>query len=219
MNDKKLLEYGVSRSENIINEAKSAKVEEYLVARGYTYTMRDDSFPSTRLANDNNPFNDDVLVAKNILDFGCGVGRNLPWIYENTEATYYGIDPNQVMLDNFWVVTDKKYKDRTVLMSDFSELPDGLIFDMVVSTFVFQHLGYRSPEDAMNVTDMTQKIMQYTRKGTIWFLLEHEGEESWLDRWFTENDIEPDVFELNYTGLPEMTHRGTAAHLIIWKQT
>ena len=219
MNDKKLLEYGVSRSENIINEAKSAKVEEYLVARGYTYTMRDDSFPPTRLANDDNPFSDAILAAKNILDFGCGVGRNLPWIYENTEATYYGIDPNQIMLDNFWVVIDKKYKDRTVLMSDFSELPDGLIFDMVVSTFVFQHLGYRSPEDAMNVTDMTQKIMQYTRKGTIWFLLEHEGEESWLDRWFTENDIEPDVFELNYTGLPEMTHRGTAAHLIIWKQT
>ena len=222
MSEKKLLEYGVSCSKNIKNEADSAGVEVSKVARGYTYTTRDDQFPSTRLVNDDNPFNDDVLRAKNILDFGCGVGRNLPWIYEHTVATYYGIDPNPVMRDNFWVITDEKYKDRAELMPDFSELvpggPGGLVFDVVVITFVFQHLGYRSPDGAMNITDITQKIMQYTRKGTIWFLLEHEGEEEWLDRWFTENEIEPDVLELNYAGLSEMTHRGNTANLIIWEQ-
>jgi SAM-dependent methyltransferase len=218
MSEKKLLEYGISRSENIKREAEKENVEVSAVARGFTYTMRGDQFPPTRLANDDNPFNEDILKAKTILDFGCGVGRNLPWIYDCTPATYYGIDPNPVMLDNFWVITDERYKDRTVLASDFSELPDGIVFDVVVSVFVFQHLGYRAPDGAMDITDITQKIMQYTKTGTIWFLLEHELEESWLDRWFTENEIEPDVFKLNYRGLPEMTHRGWDAHLVIWKQ-
>ena len=218
MSEKKLLEYGIASSEGIIKHAAKAGVPNSRVARGHTYTMRDDQFPSTRIANKDNPFNDDILAAKNLLEIGCGVGRNLPWICENTKATYYGIDPNQVMLDSFWIITDDKYKDRTVLMLDFSELPDGIVFDVVVSVFVFQYLGYRAPDGAMNITDITQKIMQYTRKGTIWFLLEHEREESWLNRWFDENGIEPDVLKLNYVGLPEMTHRGSDANLVIWKQ-
>ena len=36
---------------------------------------------------------------------------------------YWGIDPNPVMLDSFWEVTDKKYQDRAIIMPDFEQLP------------------------------------------------------------------------------------------------
>ena len=216
---KQLIEYGVANSKNIVDEAKRADVPVEKVARGYTYTTREDEFPPMPLVLPENPFNDEVLAAKTILDLGCGVGRNLPWIYENTEAMYYGLDPNQVMLDNFWAVTNATYTNRTTLMKDFTHIPSDMIFDVVVSTYVFQHLGYsKTPKGGMNPTDITQEIMKYTREGTIWILLEHEREESWMDKWFEENNITPDVFELNWSGIEELTHRGNDAHLVIWRQ-
>ena len=84
MSERKLREYGIACSDKIKAESKDKEVELSRVARGYTYTMRDKSFPPTRLAFDDNPFSDDILAAKNILDFGCGVGRNLPWVSETT---------------------------------------------------------------------------------------------------------------------------------------
>lgn len=213
-----LKEFGVSKSENILAEAKGSGVDVRAVARGYTYTTRDDEFPPTPLTFEGNPFNDEILAAKNILDFGCGVGRNLPWIAENTDAIYYGLDPNPVMLEQFWHVTDQKYGNMAFLLKSFEDVPKDVVFDVVVSTYVFQHIGYRTPDDVMNSTDLTQEIMKHTRKGTIWFLLEHEQEESWLDRWFTENKIKPDFFELNWSKMPELTHRGIDAHLVMFKE-
>ena len=199
-------------------EAERVGVSVTAVARGYTYTTRDDGFPPTPLTFEGNPFNDEILAAKNILDFGCGVGRNLPWIAENTNAMYYGLDPNPVMLEEFWNVTDQKYGNMAFLLKSFEEIPKSMVFDVVVSTYVMQHLGYRPPKGTMDVTDLTQEIMKHTRKGTIWFLLEHEKEEIWFDRWFTENNIEPDFFELNWSRMEELTHRGTDAHLVIFKE-
>ena len=225
MTEKILQEYGIATSNRILSEIgkrshdlNGVEITVTRIARGLTYTMKDDGFPPTDLACDN-PFADDVLAAKSILDFGCGVGRNLPWIADNTEARYFGVDPNPVMLESFWEVSDTKYEDRVWLAPALDDIPEDTVFDVVVSTFVMQHLGYRSPEGVMNVTDMTQEIMKHTREGTIWFLLEHDREESgWVQRWFDENDIEPDVFIVNYIGQPDLLHRGSDAHLIIWRQ-
>lgn len=218
--EKTLQEYGVAQSSNIIGEATRRDMDVHRLARGYTYTTRDDGFPPTNLACEENPFQNQVYNAANILDFGCGVGRNLPWIAENTDAIYYGLDPNTVMLENFWKVIDQKYTNMAFLLKSFEDIPEGMFFDVVVSTFVMQHLGYhKTPEGAMNLTDMAKKIMKHTRKGTIWFLLEHTQEErGWLYQWLHENDIQPDVLTLNYRGLPELLDRGADAHLIIWRQ-
>lgn len=218
MSEKKLVEFGISSSSNIIAEATKVNKETSDMARSFTYTTRDNGFPPTNLGCAVNPFTRDILNAKNILDFGCGVGRNLPWIAENTDAMYYGLDPNRVMIENFWKVTDRKYEKKAVLLASFEEIPEGMIFDVVVSTMVMQHLGYRAPDGAMDVTDMTQRIMEHTREGTIWFVYEHEREEHWIARWLDENNISPDVFELNYTGMPELLHRGSDSHLVIWRE-
>lgn len=187
-------------------------------ARGNTYTTSADEYPPTRLVIPENPFNADVLSAKTVIDFGCGTGRNLPWVMENTAAHYVGIEPNPSMRDYFWEVQDHKYKDRVSVISDFSEYTFDAA-DVIISTFVLMHLGYRAPHGVMNITDITQELIKLGKEGTVWVMFEHEREERWQDRWFYENNVSPDVYIKSYRGWPELLHRGLDHNLIIWKQT
>ena len=157
------------------------------LAKGDTYTQLDGGFPPTNLACNENPFKEELLTAKYILDFGCGVGRNLPWIMNNTNAIYIGLDPNTTMTQFFWEIQEKQgydinnWKDRVILVNDFNQIPEGAKFDYVVSTFVLQHLGYRYDHPTtMNLTDITQTIKKHSNKEAIWFALEHDSEEDCL---------------------------------------
>lgn len=199
-------------------------------ARGDTYTARDGSFPTTNLACDENPYKDELSTAENILDFGCGVGRNLPWIMKNTSAHYWGIDPNDAMRGYFWDVQEhegnpvEEWKPRVTLVKSFDELPEDLRFDYVVSTFVLQHLGYRFDRPGrMNLTDIGLEILTRLKEGGIFWALEHDSEERWIERWLKETGIELDVYIRTYKGLEELTHRDHAAprganHLMIFKK-
>jgi len=161
-------------------------------AQAYTYTsdwdsnnplgVGEDMWPPTPLIFEENPVNDYILQSKNILDLGCGCGRNLPWIMENTTANYYGLDPNKSMLDHF-VIKNPEWKSRVNYSTSIEDFND-VIFDVVVSTFVFMHIGYRPEPHQMNVQDITEMVMNNTRTGTIWFLFEHTNEErDWFDKW------------------------------------
>jgi len=197
-------------------------------ARGYTYTDNLGGFPTTNLACLENPFIEQLNSAKYILDFGCGVGRNLPWIMNHTSAHYVGIDPNKDMLKYFWPVQEAEghdilhWKDRVNLFSSFDEISSDIKFDYVVSTFVMQHLGYRfSTDKKMNLTDITNQILTMVNDGCIFWLLEHDSEEKWIDRWLEETNIKLDVYIRTYKGLKELTHRDHATtdgnHLMIFK--
>jgi len=192
------------------------------LAKGDTYTRLDGSFPPTNLACDENPYKDKLKTSKYILDFGCGVGRNIPWIMENTTATYIGLDPNTTMTKFIWDIQDKKWKDRVIICNNFDEIPNNITFDYVISTFVLQHLGYRYGNPSMNLTDMTQAWLSKSRPGTVFFHIEHDSEEDWIGRWKEENNIEFDVYIRSFKGLPELTDRDETApngghHLMIWK--
>lgn len=217
----KLIKFGVaSKDYETIDEA-----------RGDTYTARDNSFPSTRLNCDENPLRDRLKDANYILDFGCGVGRNLKWIMENTTAIYIGLDPNESMLKHFWDVQINEgynvdvWKDRVRLVSDFDEIPTDIKFDYVVSTFVLQHLGYRiNPNGGMDIDDITKSILSRMQIGGVFFAIEHDSEEPWIDRWLNTNNITPVQYIRSYQGLPELTHRDHVApngghHLIIFEYT
>ncbi len=204
--EKKLEMFGVA--------ARDYKDKEEAI--GYTYTTRTGENISTNLTPAENPFSEQILSSKNILDVGCGIGRNLKWIMENTNSHYHGIDPNESMLRFFWEVQDQKWKDRVTLHKDFSTFTN-VKFDTVVITFVFQHIGYRPSESQMNIDDITNEIKKYTTGETVWFLFEHQGEEPWISKWLKNNKIEPHVFIENYGGLEELTHRGNH-NLIIGKK-
>jgi 2-polyprenyl-3-methyl-5-hydroxy-6-metoxy-1,4-benzoquinol methylase len=200
------------------------------LAKGDTYTRLDGSFPPTNLACKENPFSDQLKDAKYILDFGCGVGRNLPWIMENTNAIYVGLDPNTSMIQYFWEVqTEQGYnieswKNKVQLYNDFSEIPSDINFDYIVTTFVLQHLGYRYINvNTMNLDHITQALISRLNTGGIWFLIEHDSEENWISRWTNNNNIDLDIYIRSYKGIPELCDRDNTApngghHLMIWKK-
>jgi len=186
-------------------------------AIGNTYTRRDGSHPSTPLMFPDNPFNDNIEVAKNILDLGCGVGRNLEWIMTHTKANYIGLEPNPSMRRFFWEKQDTKWKDRVKLCADFSELDPNVKFDAVVCTFVFQHIGSRVHPEVMNIADITKKVFEYSHPDCVWIMYEHEKEEYWISSWLKECAITPSVIMGEYCGIEELTHRGSHTLIIFNK--
>lgn len=199
---------------------------EKVTARGYTYTTKDDRLFSTPLIFPGNPYNEDVKNAKVILDVGCGVGRNLEWVMENTNAVYIGLDPNSSMIKYFWECNEKYRYDsskRIFLVRDFDELAwstkeNNLSeIDVVICTFVFQHIGFRPTESQMNISDITQEATKYCRDGAVWVMYEHDGEENWIQRWMDDLPRKTiGTYIRDYAGIPELTHRGLH-HLIVWK--
>jgi cyclopropane fatty-acyl-phospholipid synthase-like methyltransferase len=189
-------------------------------AASHTYMTRDAQLVPTPLIFGDNPYNKDVEKASIILDLGCGIGRNLPWIMANTSASYIGLDPHPDMHKYFWDVQDEKWKDRVTLVKDFTELAtalDGKAIDVVVCTFVFQHIGFRPPEGQMNIADITVETRKLTTPSAVWIMYEHDGEEDWIGRWITETGVFPQVYMRNYDRIPELSHRGNH-HLILWKE-
>ena len=197
-------------------------------AKGDTYTRLDGSFPPTNLACAENPFVTELQSAKFILDFGCGVGRNLPWIMENTDAVYIGLDPNTNMTDYFWEVQNERgyskedWEGRVFVFNEFEEIPTSVKFDYVVSTFVLQHLGYRyEVPEGLNITGITRSVKEKCNPGAVWFALEHDSEEDWIPTWIEECDITFETCIRSYKGLPELTDRDHTAngghHLMIFK--
>lgn len=234
LTDKEVLEHISNVLEGKFKYLKMFGVagKEYPVAefaRGDTYTTRDGKFPPTNIACTENPYKEEVYSSKYILDFGCGVGRNLPWIMNNTNAHYVGLDPNKSMTKFFWEVQEKeghdieKWKSRVTLINEFSELPDTIKFDYVITTFVLQHLGYRhNLKDGFNLTEITQNIFSRMKDGAIFFSIDHDSEENWIPRWISECNINLDVYIRSYKGLPELTDRDFTApngghHLMIFK--
>ena len=219
INNKQLTPYGVS-----IYNYENAKE-----AMGFTYTTSDGNCPPTPFFFDSNPFKNEMKSAKNILEIGCGIGRNLSILMENTNAHYWGLDPNKKMVKYFWEIQDPKWKDRVTICNDFNEFPADLKFDVVISTFVMQHIGFRPPADQMNVLDISKMVMNFTQNGTIWFVFEHEREEQWQQKWLDELEIIPEYyfkpggnpFGGGTIASPEfenMTHRGNDNNIIIFKE-
>lgn len=199
-------------------------------ARGNTYTTRLNEYPSTNMACYDNPFKEQLKSAKYILDFGCGVGRNLQWIMENTTANYVGLDPNTNMTQFFWDVQRmdrgdvEHWKERVTVVNEFSEIDSNIKFDYVITTFVLQHLGYRyNVEDGYNLTEITKNILSRMNMNAVFFAIEHDSEEPWIDKWLQECDINLDVYIRSYKGLLELTDRDHTApngghHLMIFRK-
>jgi cyclopropane fatty-acyl-phospholipid synthase-like methyltransferase len=196
-------------------------------AAGDTYTDKDGSLVVAPFAFPANPYSQEVLNASNIFEIGTGVGRNIRWIMENTKANYFGVEPNPNMYKYIWNFVDSKYKDRCYISQTFDSIINSVKYDVVISTFVFQHIGYMPDEhepNTENVSDITNHIRKNTKLGTIWILYEHDSEDLWIDRWFNEQHIKPDVYIRGFKEVPQLTLRDSCApngghHLIIWKET
>lgn len=189
-------------------------------ARGFTYTTKDDRCPSTPIIFDDNPYNENIKNARYVLDVGCGIGRNLQGVMENTNAVYYGFDPNPDMMKFFWNWQDTKYKDRVILVGSLDDIPSEMKFDLVLITFVFQHIGYMPLGSVMNVADIGKEVSRFTQPETVWEMYEHDGENDWIQRWFDDMKIDAKniTYKRNYTEFSELIDRGSNHHLILFKE-
>ena len=180
MTEKKFETYGIASGNfKSLNEALAhSKIQDKLVKSPIVFPQ--------------NPFNQHILESNNILEIGCGTGRNLEWILNNTKATYIGLDPNISMLNYFWEQNcGYNYMNKRIhITSDiYNSILQSKKYDVILSTFVFQHIAYNPTENIMNIDDITQIILRFTNKETVWFLIEHEGEQKdgWFDRWINNN--------------------------------
>lgn len=186
-------------------------------AKSAVYRKANGEWPSTPLVFPENPFNNQVLQADWILDFGCGCGRNLRWVMENTHANYVGVEPNHSLRQWFHSMQNGYDPFRVTTVENPMFMVDGLA-DVVVSTFVFQHLGYKFTDgtDTMDLTDITKLLMRKCRPGAVWIMYENEAEGPWIDRWLRETGISLDVYFRDYYWYPDLADRGPH-HLMIWR--
>lgn len=185
-------------------------------AASHTYMKNDGSLPSTPLIFPDNPFNEQVAAAQNILDIGCGIGRNLSWIMENTQANYIGLEPNASMRQFYWDIQNTKWQNRAQVIPHIDNFPEDIKFDIVVCTFVFQHIGRMTAPDQMNVIDITKEVLKHCKPGCVWIMYEHDWEDLWIEDWIRECNVNLVVYHRDYTGIPELIDR-RPHHLMIWK--
>ena len=131
-------------------------------ARGNTYTTSDNRHPTTNFACQDNPYTEQLYSAKYILDFGCGVGRNLSWIMENTNAHYVGLDPkadNHPLYDtqrNFYnkhtsfFEHDKSSEFHICPAEEFDFSKYNLFFDMVFTSPPYFNVEHYSQDDTQS---------------------------------------------------------------------
>jgi ubiquinone/menaquinone biosynthesis C-methylase UbiE len=182
-----------------------------------TYRTKNNKLIPTPIICKSNPYVTEFKNSYHILEIGCGIGRNTSYILDNTNAIYYGIEPNSSMRKYFWNVVPLRYHDRVSLLADFSPLSVlSFSFDYVICTFVFQHITYRPTGNVMNIDEITKEIRKYTTTGTIWFMLEHENEENnWISKWLETHEFTPSVYIKNWREFPELCDRGDHNLLII----
>ena len=191
-------------------------------AKHMTYTTRSGELAPTPLIFKENPYSDEIKNLKYIFEIGCGVGRNIKWVLDHTDAVFISVEPNLSMIEALYNIYPE-YKDnvRVLIYSNFTDIKEDIKFDLVLSTFVFQHICYMPDSDTYNVKDIASEISKYAHDNTIWILLEHDGEDNWIDRFINDCNIKLDVYIRNFKGIEELTHRDHCApnghHLMIFK--
>jgi len=191
-------------------------------AKNLTYTNKNHELVTTPLIFKSNPYSDKIKDLNNIFEIGCGVGRNIDWILKNTSATFISVEPNPSMISALYELFPEYINNsRVKIYSDFSQLDKEIKFDMVLSTFVLQHIGYMPPDDIYNVEDIVREISDYCKEETIWLMIEHDSEDKWIERLLNNCNIKPDVFIRGFKEIEELTHRDYTTndghHLIIFK--
>lgn len=165
-----------------------------------------------------NPFNEKIQKAKHILEIGCGFGRNIPGIMENTSANYYSIDPNEKITSYLWDYVDSKYKSRVYIANSFDEKITSTKFDVVFDTYTLHHLNKIPNADTMDLDDITQKVLESCHKDTIWVMIETENEKpNWISEWAKKHNFTLSVFIRDYLDYPEVNETVKNINFVAFK--
>lgn len=97
---------------------------------------------------------------KVVVDFGCGVGRNLEYLFTKECAKLYGYDHPEMLTLAFQYLGDRANKFIPVTAYRFEEIPNGSV-DTVFCSLVLQHL---EPDPLNRSLEWFTKILKNTGK-------------------------------------------------------
>lgn len=213
MSANKLVAYGFTGSMRFDTAAAAAY---------WTYQTRDGRLVPTPLdfpgIDRRDEVRETVERASAVMEIGCGIGRNMPWIMDHSAAHFYGVEPNADMFRFFWDVQDRKHAPRVTLSPEL--FPETVKADVVLTVMALQHLAVKPPAGAMDHVEITREVIRRNcRPGTLWVHFESECDGDWLNDWTRACGITPLVYWRNYDGIPELNHRLSTHHLIVWRVT
>lgn len=100
---------------------------------------------------------------KRILEYGCGIGRNIPYLQESFPgATIFGTDISEASLD-----IAREDCPNVEFISENNILPDNFCFDLIFIAGVFHHIP---PSERAGVSE---KLYQRLLPGGDIFIYEH----------------------------------------------
>lgn len=134
---------------------------------------------------------------KRVLDFGCGIGRNLRYLVQTPAKKIYGFDlPNMIDLAKKFLTKEEKYKIKFLSMP-LSKFPD---VDIIIALIVFQHLDILLLENYLQMLRVSLNpngIMYVLSRG----YLDHDLGNIWpyILKYFTPiTSLYPDDFSENH---------------------
>ena len=135
--------------------------------------------------------------ASNVLEIGCGWGRNAQYFINEKHINYYSFDPSPTSLMYFKRLNLSS--DRFYISHDLDNKITSNKYDLIFSTFVLQHVGFLPgntlvDDNTLDSESLTQTLLQNLKVGGFWVSYESRcgqmgwNPDVWLKRIFENND-------------------------------
>jgi SAM-dependent methyltransferase len=126
-----------------------------------------------------------LLEAKNVLEIGCGCGRNAQFFGKEKHNTkhikYFGFDVSKEALNLFY--SNKYWENSKESHYTSQEIDDEILknkYDLIFSSYVFQHIGIGSPDGIHDSLSITSTLFpKLNKNGYIVLFEQMTGQNNW----------------------------------------
>jgi len=130
-------------------------------------------------------YGDLIDRSKNVLEIGCGCGRNAQFFgkeeYNTKHIKYFGFDISKEALNLFY--NNKYWKNSKETHYTSQEIDHEILknkYDLIFSSYVFQHIGIGAPEGIHDSLSITSTIFPKLNKNGYIILFEQiTGQNNW----------------------------------------
>lgn len=132
-----------------------------------------------------NFYGDLIDRAKNVLEIGCGCGRNAQFFgnkkYNTENIKYFGFDVSEVALNLFY--KNKYWENSKSTHYVASEIDEKILsnkYDLIFSSYVFQHIGIGAPEGFYDSFSISNTLFpKLNENGYIVLFEQITGQNNW----------------------------------------
>lgn len=137
-------------------------------------------------------YGDLIDKASNVLEIGCGWGRNAQFFRKENHINYFAFDASSAALKFFDLL--KLPKNRFFVSQTINKKILEREYDLIYSTLVLQHIGFKTSNDQIDSEDIANMLLPSLKVGGFWVSYElNVGQNNWNpDLWlykvFENND-------------------------------